>query len=350
MKTLGQCRHLCELFELGMVHLLEDLRPERAFLAYREKHQSGSPFPTAYATHGFSLAHLFQTEDLSTEILRRALSSGEALLLADAMNAPQLNVRASVLISGLRSVLAVPLRHPSGLIIGLLYADSRVATGAFGPAQLELAKSLADALIAPLVEVERRMKAEPGGPPSALPFSEVQQQALRLQKESRGAEAVVLLEEWTRGQEQGSDFAMAHGIRGRILEQMGRLDEALEALSLSVWILARTSGSPDERAPLMMNNLAGVHAALLSRRRAEGLLKASRELWKRTEPGKRRSEGLAATCHNLGVLLQTVPDYPSAATWLGEAHQHAVQALGEGHPRTAHILQALEQVRRQLGE
>jgi hypothetical protein len=96
MSLMEQSRHICELFERGMQKVLAELRPERAFLAYREKSQASAPFPTPYVVHGFSLANLFTTEDISTEIIRTSLTSGQATLLADAMNAPHLNSRASV--------------------------------------------------------------------------------------------------------------------------------------------------------------------------------------------------------------------------------------------------------------
>lgn len=346
---MEQSRHICELFERGMQKVLAELRPERAFLAYREKSQASAPFPTPYVVHGFSLAHLFTTEDLSTEIIRTALVSGEASLLADAMNAPHLNSRASVLISGLRSVLTVPLRHPSGLVVGLIYADSRVTAGAFGPEQLEIAKSLGQQMLQPLAIVEKRMRSEVSPIVLETEFEEIKARALTLQKAGRSPEAIDLLETWAKGRAPSTELGMAHGVRGRLLEQSGDYEQALEALSCSVWMLGRRATGPDERYSLMVNNLAGVHVALGYFERAQGLLKTSLEHWKKLElPGGRQLEGLAATSYNLGTLHQKRGQVAEAIPWMTRALEASEKAFGPAHPKTHKVQAALDSLRAQV--
>jgi tetratricopeptide (TPR) repeat protein len=347
--SLEQSRHICELFERGMQKLLAELRPERAFLAYREKSQTSAPFPTPYVVHGFSLANLFTTEDLSTEIVRNALASGEASLLADAMNAPHLNSRASVLISGLRSVLTVPLRHSSGLVLGLIYADSRVAAGAFHADQLEIAKSLGEKMVAPLSTVEKRMRNEASPVVLEMEFEDLKSKALALQKEQRGPEAIDLLEAWAKGRAPSTELGMAHGVRGRILEQSGKLEQALEALSASIWMLGRKATGPDERYSLMMNNLAGVQVTLGYFERAEGLLKSSLEHWRRLDlPGGRQLEGLAATSYNLGMLHQKRGQLAEAIPWMTRALEASEKAFGTEHPKSQKVRAALDGLRAEI--
>lgn len=348
--SLDQSRHICELFERGMQEVLAELRPERAFLAYREKSQASAPFPTPYVVHGFSLANLFTTEDISTEIVRNALTTGEASLLADAMNAPHLNSRASVLISGLRSVLTVPMRHPSGLVLGLIYADSRVTAGAFQAQHLELAKSLGQKMVAPLALVEKRMKSEASPIVLEMEFEELKARALGLQKERRGPEAIDLLESWAKGRSPSMELGMAHGIRGRILEQSGEYEQALEALSCSVWMLGRKATGPDEGYSLMLGNLAGVHVALGNFERAHGLLKTALEHWKRLTnlPGNRQHEGLAATNYNLGKLQHQRGLIAEAIPFMTKALESSEKAFGLDHPRTQKIVSALDSFRTEV--
>ena len=124
--------HLPELFELGITQLVEELRPERVFLSYRSKDEDAVEFPRAYAAQGLSLANLYTAEDLSTEIVRQAIREGKSEVIMDAMASPNLTNRNSVILSGLRSVMVLPLKHESGLVVGLAYLDNRAKTAAFG--------------------------------------------------------------------------------------------------------------------------------------------------------------------------------------------------------------------------
>ena len=343
---LQHSRHLCELFERGMQKVLAEIRPERAFFAYREKSQASAPFPTPYVVHGFSLANLFTTEDLSTEIVRQSLLQGEASLIADAVNSPAFNARDSVMISGLRSVLTVPLRHQSGLVVGLIYADSRAQAGAFGPSHLELARSLGQKMLEPLAAVERRMKAERSPIVLEREFEEVKRDSLVMAREGKTSAAVDLLETWSKGREPSAELGMAHGVRGRLLDQAGDYETALEALSCSVWMLGRGVTGADENLSLMLNNLAGVHVSLENYERAMGLLKTSIDHWRRlTLPNDRQNAGMAATCYNLGTLHQKRGQDTEAIPWMTRALEASEKAFGREHDKTLKILSALESLR-----
>ncbi len=343
---LQQSRHLCELFERGMQKVLAELRPERAFFAYREKSQTSAPFPTPYVVHGFSLANLFTTEDLSTEIVRQSLLQGEASLIADAVNSPTFNSRDSVMISGLRSVLTVPLRHQNGLVVGLIYADSRALAGAFGPSHLELAKSLGQKMLEPLAFVEKRMKAERSPILLERNFDEVKREALVVARDGRSREGVELLETWIKGREPSHELGMAHGVRGRILDQSGDFEGALEALSCSVWMLGRGVTGADENLSLMLNNLAGVHVSLGNHERALGLFKTSVDHWKRLSlPNDRQNAGMAATCYNLGTLHQKRGQNAEAIPWMTRALEASEKAFGCEHEKTRKITSALDSLK-----
>lgn len=346
--TFERCRHLSELFEQGIADLLARVQPERAFIAYREKNQANAPFPTPYVAHGFALANLFTTEDLSIEVVRKALSNGEAGLVVDALNAPGLNTRSSVMIAGLRSVLTVPLRHPSGLTVGLIYADSRAKSGAFTLQHLEEVKKLGALLIVALPSVEKRQRDSEPLPRSEEEFDVVKASALELAKVDRSREAVELLQVWSSGRATSPELGMAHGVRGRILDQAGDLDDALEAFSYSVWILASHAKGPDENTSLMMNNLAGVQVKRGNLERAIGLLKASYEQWQRLKlPNKKQFAGLAATSYNLGTLLQQMGKVREAIPWMTDALDASIEAFGEQHERVHQIAASLESLKQE---
>ena len=139
---------------------------------------------------------------------------------------------------------------------------------------------------------------------------------------------------------------MAHGVRGRILEQAGQLEQALEALSCSVWMLGRKATGPDENYSLMMNNLAGVHVNLGYHERAQGLLKTSIGNWRKLDlPGGRQFEGLAAASYNLGKSLQKMGQMAEAIPWMTRALEASDKAFGPGNPKSQKIQEALDLLR-----
>ncbi|MEW6283380.1 MAG: GAF domain-containing protein, partial [Candidatus Eremiobacterota bacterium] len=94
-------------------------------------------------SHGIETENFWLSGTVSTEILRRVRSEGVAELLSDAVESAEYGGRTSVVASGLRSVLAVPIKDPAQRVIGILYADSRLASHAFHPQDLQLALRVA---------------------------------------------------------------------------------------------------------------------------------------------------------------------------------------------------------------
>jgi len=81
---------------------------------------------------------------LSKTLLEKALSSEEPLLLQDAASEDGYAGVASISDLGLRSLLAIPLRH-RGQVLGLLLVDHRLASGAFHRDEVKLLSGLASA-------------------------------------------------------------------------------------------------------------------------------------------------------------------------------------------------------------
>lgn len=337
------CQHLPELFEWGLTRIVDELQPERAFIACRQRGCEAATFPTPYAVQGLSLANLYTSEDLSTEVMRQTLRRDEGRIEVDAIANPELSLHTSVVLSGLRSILTTPLRHPSGLNLGLIYADNRVKSGAFGDHHLEFANKIAAEMVAPLGQIEKREREAPTDILSNLPFPQIKAKAMAAYKGGQLEEALSLLSDWVQGKEPSEEVGVAHGIRGRFLEKAGKLERAVEALSKSVWLIGSGATTPNENYGLMLNNLAGVHVALGNDRRALGLLTTSSEHWKRLKlPEGRHLAGLAAATYNMGSLYQKIGQSDKAVPHLTKALAASEKVFGVDHPRTLKIKAALQ--------
>lgn len=340
------CQHLPQLFEWGITKIVAELKPERAFIACRPRGAEAAKFPIPYSVQGLSLANLFVSEDLSTGVVQQTLRSDEGSLVVDAISSPELSLHTSVVLSGLRSILTTPLRHPSGLNLGLIYADNRVKTGAFKNEHLEFADRIAAQMIAPLGQIEKRERTAPTEILSEEPFDETKSKALRLFREGQLGQSLKTLEDWAQGKEASEEVGVAHGIRGRILEQSGRLEESVEALSKSIWLLGSRATTANEDYALMLNNLAGVHVALGNDTRALGLLTTSSEHWKRLKlPENRQLQGFAAATYNMGSLALKMGDAAQAVAHLTEALAASEKAFGKDHARTEKVRNTLKEAR-----
>ena len=82
------------------------------------------------------------TEALSRTLIDQVLQSGEAIITTNAQNDPRFAQQQSVLALSIRSVLAVPLSTPSG-IIGALYLDTRIMTRIFDETDLPIITAFA---------------------------------------------------------------------------------------------------------------------------------------------------------------------------------------------------------------
>jgi signal transduction histidine kinase len=79
---------------------------------------------------------------ISRSVVERVAAEGQPLLASDALSDERLSGRSSVQTLGLRSILCVPLKRQER-VSGVLYVDSRVQTGVFLPADLDLLASIA---------------------------------------------------------------------------------------------------------------------------------------------------------------------------------------------------------------
>ncbi len=79
---------------------------------------------------------------ISRSVVERVAGEGQPLLASDAQSDERLSGRSSIQTLGLRSILCVPLKRQER-VSGVLYVDSRVQTGVFLPADLDLLAAIA---------------------------------------------------------------------------------------------------------------------------------------------------------------------------------------------------------------
>jgi len=132
----------------GALQQLLTMGPERALVIYGSE-PDGTPI--VRAAHGVQAGTVLLTGEISLETLRRVLHTGELLQLIDAQQS-DLAERNSVLLSGLRSVLVVPVSGGDDTV-GLLYCDNRVKPGAFDEQQLDSMTAIANQLSQRLAEL-----------------------------------------------------------------------------------------------------------------------------------------------------------------------------------------------------
>lgn len=168
MWDLGHIETFDALCERVLSFLRDEMAAERCLFLYQEKEAEEL---VVEAAHGIEPETVFTTAEISQELLRSVRREGKAIVLLDAGSDPKFGNRTSVVLSNLRSILCVPLRHPSRLVVGLLYADNRIKAGAFTEKHLKIAEEFSGALEKRLFEMRKagvvmgRQAAAPEPPP-----------------------------------------------------------------------------------------------------------------------------------------------------------------------------------------
>ncbi len=108
--------------------MVNELEAERAMVLMPE---SGQELPVAKAVYGFESSDIWDGEVISTGVLKKALKKGQPVMLMDAQQDFEFKSRGSVLASGARSVLCVPIKDEEDEVVGLLYADDRMEKARF---------------------------------------------------------------------------------------------------------------------------------------------------------------------------------------------------------------------------
>lgn len=79
---------------------------------------------------------------VSQSVVKKVTGEGQPILTSDAQSDARFNMRESIMLLGLRSILCVPLKV-KGEVKGVIYADNRFEAGIFTQADLELLHAIA---------------------------------------------------------------------------------------------------------------------------------------------------------------------------------------------------------------
>lgn len=79
---------------------------------------------------------------VSQSVVQRAITEGKPILTSDAQADERFNMRSSIMLLGLRSILCVPLKVKD-LVTGVIYADNRFEAGIFTQDELDLLSAIA---------------------------------------------------------------------------------------------------------------------------------------------------------------------------------------------------------------
>ena len=338
--NLNSATTLRELFEDAIAMLIEELNPERAFIGYKDK-DSKELIPQG--THGIDPQAIFVTGEISTELIKNVLRDGKPVCLVDAIQHPGYSNRSSVILSGLRSIICVPIMHPSGLSVGLIYADNRLKAGAFSDEHMEKVVKLAETVASRLVPLLKQAHQDSAShsPHSAGPADEEQWKRVRAEgikafQEGNKSEASRCLHEacsLAEGfGERDPRLAKSLGELAELQRQQGDISQAQKLLIRAIEIFEKLGDHHHPDLAPNLNNLAGVYYAQGNGVRAEGLYLRALDIWKSVIA--RDDKRLAPVYYNLGTLRKANGAFPEAEKFYQRALEIAEKHWGASHAHT----------------
>ena len=131
---------LDRILDIIMDHVVEMVQAERGFLVLIREGKME-----------VAVARNFQKEDVmnpevgfSRSIAEQVAKSGEPVLTVDATSDNRFAAFASIHEISPRSVMCLPFKEKTGLTVGVVYIDNRIARGVFGQDHLRMLQSFAD--------------------------------------------------------------------------------------------------------------------------------------------------------------------------------------------------------------
>lgn len=138
-QTFNSSLDLDEVLKRVMDEVIAAVRAERGFVMLKDA-EGQLVFRVARGLDQQVIAEpKFQ---ISRGVVERVAQSGQPVLTSDAQTDAQLNLRQSVMVMGLRSILCVPLQLKAQTI-GVVYVDNRLRAGVFTPSDMELLAAIA---------------------------------------------------------------------------------------------------------------------------------------------------------------------------------------------------------------
>lgn len=311
-----------DVYRLTLARMLDTFSCDRAFVAHGPLIE-GVPKPRV--SHGILLDSFFTSGELSLGTVRQVVEKGNPLLVFDALEDPKMNERTSAILSGVRSVMCVPVKGEQNQVAGVLYLDSRVKKQAFDPTHL---KSLEDMALA----AGQRLIAI-GNQPAKPPLGKLQDlrvKAIQSYRERDLDEAetwLVAAREMAR--ESGGrslDFSRSLSDLGQLFLRSGRIEESRPLLREALEISEEHLPGVEQIASL--NNLAGIAFVEGDFHQADSLLRRAKALTRKF-PAQN-----VCVCCNLAklALRRNRPD--EAEAFLAEA-KASTNELPDDHPYRA---------------
>ncbi len=329
MNDLEQASSPDELYRLTLASMLESYPCERAFVAYGLRKDG---LATPRASHGILLESFFTSGELSLSTVRKVLADNKPLKALDAMQEPAFEARTSVILSGLRSMLCVPVPNNQGQAQGVLYLDHRSRRSVYSDKELTELTALAQAMGD---KMERLQTAGQALPSQVEEWRQLRQRGLEDYHQERFEEAEVWLvaaRESARVFGAASpELAKSSNELGQLYMRVGRLSESRPLLLEALEVLEARPGGDDLVACL--NNVGCLEFYEHDFHRAELRLRQALALSRPEEMAPRR----LCVLYNLGKMKarRNLPD--EAEERLREASNLAPSVLGEDHPNTLRI-------------
>ncbi len=138
-QTFNSSLDLDEVLNRVIDEVIEILHAERGFVMLINTDGS-QMFSVARGLEGKTIDQ--PESQVSQSVVRKVTSEGQPILTSDAQTDMRFNMRESVMLLGLRSVLCVPLKVKDK-VRGVIYADNRFEAGIFHQADLELLNAIA---------------------------------------------------------------------------------------------------------------------------------------------------------------------------------------------------------------
>lgn len=138
-QTFNTSLDLNEVLDKVIDEVIEILHAERGFVMLFGPDGS----QTFSAARGLERKTIDQPQfQVSQSVVQKVFTEGQPILTSDAQTDTRFNMRQSIMLLGLRSILCVPLKVKDE-VRGVVYADNRFEVGIFTPADLDLLSAIA---------------------------------------------------------------------------------------------------------------------------------------------------------------------------------------------------------------
>jgi GAF domain-containing protein len=146
-----------EILKQCLNAIVESLNSERGFVML---YDSTLNELSVMAAHNVDPDSIFTTAEVSQTIINTVYYEAKPVMSSNALGDPRFAEKSSVVISGLRSILCVPMTTEKGLI-GLIYVDNRMKIDAFQQGHLQFLQECANKFSQVVVKLFPDTRAKP---------------------------------------------------------------------------------------------------------------------------------------------------------------------------------------------